>query len=143
MATTSISESISYLLAHICKAHRGYANELLHQIGLHVGQEMILLQLWQEDGLPQSQLAHQLRVQLPTVTKMLGRMEKAGLVKRQVDGQDCRISRVYLTDQGKAIQQPVEEIWNRLEQCLSATLSLDEQRLLRRLLAQVYDNLKQ
>jgi len=35
-----IPETISYLLAQVCKAHRGKGQELLSELDLHLGQEM-------------------------------------------------------------------------------------------------------
>jgi len=68
-------------------------------------------------------------------------MSKAGLVERRTDSEDQRVSRVYLTNEGHSLQEPVEGVWHELEaQCL-ANLTLEEQILLRRLLLQVYENL--
>jgi DNA-binding MarR family transcriptional regulator len=136
-----ITETISYLLAQVCKAHRGKGQELLSELDLHLGQEMLLIRLWPRDGLTQSELADDLCISPATITKTLDRMSKAGLVERRTDSEDRRVSRVYLTDQGQLLQEPVEGVWHELEaQCLS-NLTLEEQVLLRRLLLQVYENL--
>ena len=68
-------------------------------------------------------------------------MVKNGLVERRGDPQDQRISRVYLTDQGRELQRSIEGVWDKLEQYTVATLNLEERLLLRRLLMQVQDNL--
>ena len=136
-----IPETISYLLAQVCKAHRGKGQELLSELDLHLGQEMLLIRLWPGDGLTQSELADDLCISPATITKTLDRMSKAGLVERRTDSEDQRVSRVYLTNEGKLLQEPVEGVWHELEaQCL-ANLTLEEQILLRRLLLQVYENL--
>lgn len=136
-----ITETISYLLAHVCKAHRGKGQEMLTKIELHPGQEMLLLHLWSRDGLTQSELADDLCISPATMTKTLDRMAKAGLLERRTDVEDQRISRVYLTDEGRSLQEPVEGIWHELETQSLANLTLDERILLRRLLLQVYENL--
>jgi hypothetical protein len=51
---TVIGETTGYLLARVCKAHRGSVGDALAEVGLHVGQEMVLLHLWQRDGLTPS-----------------------------------------------------------------------------------------
>jgi len=136
-----IPETISYLLAQVCKAHRSKGQELLSDLGLHLGQEMLLLRLWPKDGLTQSELADDLCISPATITKTLDRMSKAGLVERRTDSEDQRVSRVYLTNAGHSLQEPVEGVWGELEaQCL-ANLTLEEQILFRRLLLQVYENL--
>ena len=42
---TPLPETLSYLLAQVCKLHRQQADDLLSEIGLHVGQEMVLCAL--------------------------------------------------------------------------------------------------
>jgi MarR family transcriptional regulator, organic hydroperoxide resistance regulator len=132
---------IGYLLAQVCRAHRARAQELLAVIGLHPGQEMMLLRLWPGDGMAQSQLAEEMCVQPATLTKMIDRVERSGLVLRRPDAEDQRISRVYLTDTGRAAQAPAEQAWSVLEAESMATLTLEERILLRRLLLQVLSNL--
>jgi len=125
----------------IHKAHRSRAEAALNKLGLHTGQEMLLLQLWIEEGIPQSQLAASMEVEPPTATKMLQRMERAGLIERRPDPEDARISRVYLTERGRALEQPVLDVWKQLEAQTVAGLSLTEQALLHRLLMQILTNL--
>lgn len=141
MSVKSTSDSISYLLVQTCKAHRALAEKLWSEIGLHVGQDMILRQLWPAEGCTQSELADRLCIQPATVTKMLQRMEQTNLIQRRGDPDDQRVSRVYLTEHGRALLQPYEEAWARLEQTLVEGLSLEERVLLRRLLMQLQNNL--
>jgi DNA-binding MarR family transcriptional regulator len=134
-------ESIYYLLGRVGRLQRTQMNEALAAIGIYAGQEMFLWRLWREDGLTQSQLVERLCVQPPTVSKMLDRMEKTGLVTRRPDPDDSRASRVYLTEQGRKSQQAVSEVWKNIEQRLTEGLSVEERLLLRRLLLQVHENL--
>jgi MarR family transcriptional regulator, organic hydroperoxide resistance regulator len=141
MPPIHVEQSLSFLLIQICKAHRSTAEQNLNCIGLHAGQEMFMMQLWEEDGQTQSQLAERLGVQPPTVNKMLSRMEASGLVMRRMDAEDNRVSRVYLTEASREKQREVEEAWAQLEQRTLANLTLDERVVLRRLLLQVHANL--
>lgn len=140
MRQKAIPETLGFLLAQICRGHRGKAQERLSQIGLHTGQEMFLLRLWRKDGQTQTELADEICIQPATITRMIDRLTKEGLVERQEDAEDRRVSRVYLTEAGRALRQPVEDIWHELEQESFANLTLDEQVLLRRLLLQVREN---
>jgi MarR family transcriptional regulator, organic hydroperoxide resistance regulator len=134
-------QSINYLLGMIGRLQRTQMNEALMDIGVYAGQEMFLWHLWRQDGLTQSQLVERLCVQPPTVSKMLDRMEKAGLVTHRPDLEDSRISRVYLTEHGRRSQEAVRAVWKDIEQRLTKRLSVEERLLLRRLLLQVYENL--
>jgi DNA-binding MarR family transcriptional regulator len=123
------------------RAHRRWAEEAFRQLGIYVGQEMILMQLWFEEGIPQSQIAACIEVEAPTMTKMLQRMERSGLVERRPDPQDARISLVYLTERSRELEQPVLNIWRRLEELSVEGMTEAEQILLRRLLLQMEENL--
>ena len=141
MTNQSIKDSVGYTLAQVCKLHRQRADNLLNTIGLHVGQEMFLTELWRKDGIPQTELAEQLSLQPATVTNSLRRMEREDIVERHDDSDDQRVSRVYLTGKGRGLEGPVEEKWGQLESEAFAGFSLEERVLLRRLLLQVYQNL--
>ena len=137
----TIRETTGYLLARVCKAHRGSVGDALAEVGLHVGQEMVLLHLWQRDGLTPSELAGALRVEPPTVTNMLSRMERAGLLKRCRDPEDARCTRVYLTEQGRELRAPVERCWEAVEEHALSGVTAEEEALLRDLLVRLHDNL--
>jgi DNA-binding MarR family transcriptional regulator len=134
-------ENIGLLLAQVCRAHRNLAEAEFNKLGLHAGQEQVLLGLMDQEGVGQSDLVTHLCVEPPTVTKMLQRMEKTGLVERRQDEQDGRASRVYATSQGKALQEPILKVWDDLEKQLLAGMTITEQMLLRRLLMQAFANL--
>jgi DNA-binding MarR family transcriptional regulator len=136
-----IQDYLGFQLLQVHKAHRSRAEAALNKLGLHTGQEMLLLQLWIEEGIPQSQLAACMEVEPPTATKMLQRMERAGLIERRPDPEDARVSLVYLTERGRTLEQPVLDVWKQLEAQTVAGLSATEQALLRRLLMQVSTNL--
>ena len=138
---TIIGETTGYLLARVCKAHRGSVGDALAEVGLHVGQEMVLLHLWQRDGLTPSELAGALGVEPPTVTNMLSRMERAELLERCRDPEDARCTRVYLTDKGRELREPVERRWEKVEERAFAGVSSEEKTLLRNLLTRLHDNL--
>jgi DNA-binding MarR family transcriptional regulator len=134
-------ESINFLLRMICQAQRNQMSDALAEIGLYAGQEMFLWHLWREEGLTQSQLVERMCVQPPTVSKMLDRLEKAGLVERRPDAENSRLSRVYLTERGNIQKLAVRAIWTDIEQRLTRRLSVEERIVLRRLLLQVHENL--
>lgn len=141
MSHRTEDETISFLLGMICRAQRAQAGDALTRVGLYAGQENFLWQLWREDGLAQSKLVERMCVQPPTVSKMLDRMEKTGLVRRSPDPDDSRITRVYLTEGGRALEHSVCDVLIGLENRLTANLSAEERILLRRLLLQVHGNL--
>lgn len=136
-----IKESTGYALAKVCKAHRGHVGEYLAEVGLHVGQEMVLIELFEQDGLRGGDLAERLCVEPPTVTKMLRRLEKCGLVERRRDSRDARSFRVYLTGEGRSLEEPLARCWEKVEERTFAGMSIGERQTFRRLLAKVRSNI--
>lgn len=137
----SVKRSTGYALARVCKAHRANVGELLAGLGLHVGQEMILMELWQDDGLRGGELARRLGVEPPTITKMLRRLEGCGLVERRPDPQDARSFRVRLTREGRSLEGPVARCWKAAEEKTLSGMSAGERRELHRLLTKARANL--
>ena len=133
----SIKENTGYMLAKVCRAHRGNVGELLAEVGLHVGQEMVLIELWEKDGLRGGELAARLGVEPPTVTKMLRRLENCGFLERRQDVNDARSFQVFLTEKGRTLEEPVTRCWERVEQKTLAGLSPEEQQVFRTLLTKV------
>ena len=132
-----VKETTGFALAKVCKAHRRSVGEMLSEVGLHVGQEMVLVELWQADGLRGGELACRLGVEPPTVTKMLRRLEDCGLVERRPDPADARSFRVHLTEKGRGLEGPVLRCWERAEERTFAGLDPAERRELGRLLTKV------
>ncbi|MGW3352321.1 MarR family winged helix-turn-helix transcriptional regulator [Nonomuraea rubra] len=129
-----LDETLTYALIKLMKAHRNQLAAALVPLGLHVGQELLLNQLWREDGLTQGELIARLGVEPPTVTKTLQRLERSGIVYRAPDPDRPRIGRVYLTETGKALREPVEGIWAQLDEDLQRGFTPEERELLARFL---------
>jgi DNA-binding MarR family transcriptional regulator len=60
-------------------------------------------------GISQSDLAELLHVSRPAVSTMLHRMESAGMIERRADEADSRVTRVYLTDEGRGLSARMHE----------------------------------
>lgn len=128
-------------LMRVARAHRTVAASLLSQVGLHPGQEALLMELWDHDGRTQADLAESLGVEPPTVTKMLQRMEHGDLVDRRPDATDRRAIRVYLTPKGRRLKGKVDKLWSELETRTVEGLSDRQQSSLRSLLNALEGNL--
>ena len=77
---------------------------LLSQYGLTYPQYLVLLVLWEKDGQPVNDIAKRLFLETNTVTPLLQRMEKAGLLTRAKGKEDARQMIVSLTWKGKSLQ---------------------------------------
>ena len=134
--------SLGLGIVKLCRAHRGATGTMLSTLGLHSGQEMILMQLWREDGQSQKTLAQSLGVQPPTVTKMLQRLETMGVITRRASSTDGRGMNAFLTDKGRALEPKVHALFEQLDQRTATDLSDAELELLHGLLARITKNLR-
>ena len=88
-------------------------------LGITYPQYLVLLVLWEKDHQPVNDIAHLLHLETNTVTPLLQRMEKQGLVTRKRGKEDTRQRIVSLTPQGKALEEKAKEIPGCLAQKLS------------------------
>jgi MarR family transcriptional regulator, organic hydroperoxide resistance regulator len=128
------------LHSHTTKALRALADAAMRRHGLHLGQNYVLALLWEQDGRTPGEIAAALHVTTPTVTKMATRMTNAGLVIRRRDVQDNRLVRLWLTDAGRSLQQPIESEREAIEAQVTAHLSKSERAHLMRALAKVHQS---
>ncbi len=68
-------------------------------------QGRILYVLWQDNGVPISELSRQTGLATTTLTSMLDRMETAGLIYRDRGDKDRRKIRIFLTDKAKGLEE--------------------------------------
>ena len=136
------SETVGYCLVKMCKLYFNYLNVKLSEVGLYEGQHHTLMQLWDNDGIPQAELTKRLGVEPASVSKAVERMESAGFVQRRPDPEDARANCIFLTERGRELEEPVRRILAESEEHLLANMSIEERLLVRRLILQMRDNLK-
>ncbi|MHB2208634.1 MarR family winged helix-turn-helix transcriptional regulator [Methylobacterium sp. CM6257] len=78
---------------------------LLEPLGLSYPQYLVMLALWEKDGQSVKQIAARLRLDSGTVTPLLKRLERNGLLRRGRDPANERLLRVELTDAGHALRR--------------------------------------
>lgn len=94
--------------------HRARAAECLAPLGLHPGQEVLLMELARTGPMIQARLSDALSIEPPSVTIMARKLEDIGHVRRTPSPYDKRASIIELTDSGKALVDQVKEIWHAL-----------------------------
>lgn len=82
----------------------------LDQLGITYPQYLVLLILWEEDRLPVNDIAKKLMLNTNTITPLLKRMEKQGLVNRNRSEQDERKVNVELSEKGLKLKDQASAI---------------------------------
>ncbi|MBL7259322.1 MarR family winged helix-turn-helix transcriptional regulator [Paractinoplanes lichenicola] len=129
MHTTALSAlaPLSFGTLTLWRAMHNFANDMLLELGLYPGQELILLQLYDADGQTHTDLQRAVRLDHSTVSRTVRRMEQAGLLTRSPGEKDKRAMVVSLTEQGRALQPRVVELWSTVETVMTEILTNDQQ----------------
>ena len=78
---------------------------MLNGLGITYPQYLVMMVLWEKDEQPVNDIAHRLMLETNTVTPLLQRMEKLGLVSRKKGELDKRQQIVSLTEKGKQLEE--------------------------------------
>ncbi|HBS49892.1 MAG TPA: MarR family transcriptional regulator [Rhodobacteraceae bacterium] len=104
--TFSKTDSAGYLANHMARIFARDLTARIKPLGLTTGSFPALLELWEQDGLTQTQLTRRLDIEQATMANTLARMERDGLVTRKKDETDGRVQRIWLTPHGKSLHGP-------------------------------------
>ena len=83
---------------------------LLSEHGLTYPQYLVLLALWEKDAQPVNDIAKRLFLETNTVTPLLQRMEKEGILTRRKGEKDARQMIVSLTGKGQELQKKLSDV---------------------------------
>jgi DNA-binding MarR family transcriptional regulator len=108
------ADAINQAIRLLSLRHRARAAALLAPLGLHPGQEALLLELARTGPRIQAQLSEALGVEAPSVTLMARKLEASGNIRRTPAPSDKRASVVELTDSGRALSDQVKRLWCEL-----------------------------
>jgi MarR family transcriptional regulator, organic hydroperoxide resistance regulator len=109
--------------------------------GVHEGQQFILRLLWAEDGQAPGEIARQLGLATPTVTRAATRMEAAGLLHREPHPGDRRLVRLMLTERGHSLEGVIAAETDKLTERVLASFGPAEREALIRALVAIRRNL--
>ena len=94
----------------IIRYYRIYLNE----IGITYTQYLVLLVLWELENSNIKEIAKVLKLDSPTITPIVQKLEKMNLVKRQRSSKDERVVEVSLTKNGIDLETQVADIQNKV-----------------------------
>ena len=82
----------------------------LEPLGLTYPQYLVLLVLWEEDGLSVKHLGKRLSLDSATLTPLLKRLEMQKIVERRRDTEDERVVRIHLTPEGDGMRTQARQV---------------------------------
>lgn len=91
---------------------------LLEPLGLTYTQYIAMMVMWEHKSLTVKEMGKRLMLDSGTLTPMLKKMEKAGLIKRKRSEKDERTVTVTITGDGEALKERAAEVPARMAQCV-------------------------
>lgn len=82
----------------------------LTTLGITYPQYLVMMVLWEQDSQPVNDIAHRLLLETNTVTPLLQRMERLGLIVRKKGERDKRQQIVSLTEKGRSLEEQAYNI---------------------------------
>ena len=113
---------------------------LLKPLGLTYTQYIVLLVLWEKDGVSVTEIGERLMLDNGTLSPLLKKMEQAGYVERRRCRKDDRIVEITLTEAGRTLQEKAKDIPYHVASCID--LPTGKARTLYHLLYELLDNQK-
>jgi len=95
-------------------------NPLLESFNITYTQYLVLMVLWENNGISVSELGEKLYLDSGTLTPVLKKMESSELLKRERSNKDERSVIVTLTPQGKSLKKRLKDIPNKMGVCINA-----------------------
>jgi len=103
-----LDQQLCFAVYSAAHAFTRFYKPLLARLGVTYPQYLVLLTLWETDGLSVSAIGERLLLDSGTLTPVLKRLEAAGLVTRARAKADERQLVVTLTDKGRALKKVAE-----------------------------------
>jgi len=121
----------------IAKNHRNKVGSQLRDIGLFIGQDILLSFLAERGPVTQKTAADELQVEEATISEMVKKLVAAGLIVRERDPSDGRAIQIILSPDGRKKSKAIAKIWLDHERAMFSRFSASEKATLDALLTKV------
>lgn len=123
-----LDSSIGFVVNRTAYMMRRAVTEEFRKRGQDVTPEesVVLARLWQQDGRRPAELADTTVRDRTTVTRLLDRLEDKGLIRRQVDEEDRRSFRTWLTPAGRGLKDEIVPVVRHLLEIMTEEVTAEE-----------------
>lgn len=135
-----LKQSFTYQLASISEdAIKPAAKMFEHRFGIDVQALRVLRLVGDQPGVNFTTLAAQTRFERSATSRILSRLIKSGLVRRELDEHDARQFRLFITDKGIALRGQADPLSLALEELILSALPEEERQQFRQSLDKLSD----
>ena len=111
-----LENQICFPLYVIAKQITGLYRPFLDELDITYPQYLVMMTLWENDGLAVNNIGEKLYLDSGTLTPLLKRLEAKGFIMRKRKKEDERVVQVFISESGKALQQKACEIPAKMHQ---------------------------
>lgn len=111
-----LENQICFPLYVIAKQITGLYRPFLDELDITYPQYLVMMTLWENDGLAVNNIGEKLYLDSGTLTPLLKRLEAKGFIMRKRKKEDERVVQVFISESGKALQQKACEIPVKMHQ---------------------------
>ena len=136
-----LSSQLCFPLYAAARNVTGLYTPLLKPLGLTYTQYIVLLVLWEKDGVSVTEIGEKLMLDNGTLSPLLKKLEQEGYIERRRSVVDDRVVEIYLTEEGRALQEKAKDVPLRVAGCID--LSAEKASRLYSLLNELLENQKE
>ncbi|MDQ1202812.1 MarR family winged helix-turn-helix transcriptional regulator [Rhodococcus sp. SORGH_AS_0303] len=118
----TLDKQLCFALYSASRATTAVYRPLLDDLGITYPQYLVMLVLWERDGLSVSELGDRLGLDSGTLSPLLKRIETLSLVTRERSAEDERRVEIRLTDTGRALRSAAAHV----PECIFTATGLTE-----------------
>ncbi len=142
MPDRSVESDFLFTLFEVQRLLRLFADKQASRYGLNRAQWAVLAKLERTEGLKQADVAELMEMQPITLTRLIDKLCKAGLIERRGDETDRRINRLYLTAAARPLLAQLAVLRGEITRAALADISLSDAHRLIEQLQTVKDNVR-
>ncbi|AZB36025.1 MarR family winged helix-turn-helix transcriptional regulator [Chryseobacterium bernardetii] len=113
--TPKLENQICFPLYVIAKEITGLYRPFLDELDITYPQYLVMMVLWNGDGLTVSHIGEKLFLDSGTLTPLLKRLETKGFIIRKRKKEDERVVEVFLAETGRQLQKKACEIPGKIQ----------------------------
>ena len=140
-AEFKIADSPFYLIVRTARRYEMDMEEALRRIDMDIPSWRAIMLVHEQNPSSVSEIADRAVTRLSTMTRVIQRLEKRGLVKLDTRAADARVTEVFITPHGEKVVEQVRAVASRIYQSTFKDLSAAEVETLNSLLLRVFNSL--
>jgi DNA-binding MarR family transcriptional regulator len=140
MSNNQKCEALGKYISILYRQGNAFLTKKYSKYNIGSGQYMFLIQLYGKDGLSQEELSSRLNIDKGTTARAIKKLEDEGYIIREIDEDDKRAYKIFLTEKAKEIREGFFKILGDWNNILTSGLTAEEVEIVLKLMKKVANN---